>query len=90
MCSITGDGTDELGRLGRAIDDLADAVAAQHAPRAAHPAAEEPVAGQAGAGQNAQATSPDLTVQELATRLAAVWQMVAELDPELARRLARY
>ncbi|HEU5418088.1 MAG TPA: hypothetical protein VFV41_10390 [Streptosporangiaceae bacterium] len=94
MCSITGDGTDELGRLGRAIDDLADAVAAQQAPRAAQPATEEPAgpggAGQAGAGQDAQATSPGLTMQELATRLAAIWRMVAELDPELARRLARY
>jgi hypothetical protein len=36
----------------------------------------------AGAG----AASP----QELAGRLAEVWEMVAELDPELARRLAGY
>jgi ABC-type transporter Mla subunit MlaD len=27
---------------------------------------------------------------ELAGRLAEVWEMVAELDPELARRLAGY
>ena len=80
MCSITGDGTDEVGRLGRAIDDLADAVAAQQALGP----------GQPGAGHDAQAASPELTMQELATRLAAIWQMVAELDPELARRLARY
>ena len=62
MCSITGDGTDELGRLGQAIDDLADA----------------------------RTTHPELSMQELATRLAAIWQMVAELDPELARRLSEY
>ena len=30
------------------------------------------------------------SAQELAGRLAAVWEMVAELDPELARRLAGY
>jgi hypothetical protein len=34
----------------------------------------------------ADAASP----QELAGRLAEVWEMVAELDPELARRLAGY
>jgi hypothetical protein len=27
---------------------------------------------------------------ELATRLAALWQMVSDLDPELARRARRY
>jgi predicted trehalose synthase len=75
MCSITGDGTDELGRLGQAIDDLADAVAAQQDPRA---------------GQAARAASPELSLQELAARLAAIWQMVAELDPELSRRLSEY
>ena len=32
----------------------------------------------------------DLSAQDVATRLAAVWAMVAGLDPELARRLARY
>ncbi|HEY6492360.1 MAG TPA: hypothetical protein VIZ43_03745 [Trebonia sp.] len=30
------------------------------------------------------------SAQELAGRLAEVWEMVAELDPELARRLAGY
>jgi hypothetical protein len=27
---------------------------------------------------------------ELATRVAALWQMVSDLDPELARRARRY
>jgi hypothetical protein len=71
----TGDGTDELGRVGRAIDDLAEAVAGQRSPQP---------------GQQAPPGSPELTMQELAGRLAAIWQMVAELDPELARRLAAY
>jgi hypothetical protein len=81
MCSITGDSTDELGRLGRAIDDLADAMAAQQAREAQ----QDPQAGQA-----AHAASPELSMQELAARLAAIWQMVAELDPELAKRLSEY
>lgn len=77
MCSIRGDGTEDgdgtagLGRVGRAIDDLAEAVAGQRRPQAA-PGGPEP------------------TMQELAGRLAAIWEMVAELDPELARRLAGY
>jgi hypothetical protein len=32
----------------------------------------------------------EVTAQELASGLARVWTMVAELDPELARRLAGY
>lgn len=36
------------------------------------------------------AQSDAASAQELAGRLAKVWEMVAELDPELARRLARY
>lgn len=36
------------------------------------------------------ASDSDATAQELATGLARVWTMVAELDPELARRLAAY
>ena len=79
MCSITGDGTDELGRLGQAIDDLADAVAEQRT-----------TGGQPEGGQAARAASPELSMQELAARLASIWQMVAELDPELARRLSEY
>jgi hypothetical protein len=81
MCSISGDGTDKIGRVGQAIDDLADAVAAQHTQGTWQAPS---------AGQDAQATSPELTMQELAARLAAIWQMVAELDPELAKRLAGY
>jgi hypothetical protein len=51
----------EVDRLGRAIDELADAAQ----------------------GGNA-------STQDVATRLAQVWDMVADLDPELARRLAGY
>jgi hypothetical protein len=56
-----GTGQGDLGRLGEAIEQLADAA------------------------QGDAASS-----QELAGRLAEVWEMVAELHPELARRLAGY
>lgn len=56
-----GTGQGDLGRLGEAIEQLADA-------------AQGDAAGS----------------QELAGRLAEVWEMVAELDPELARRLTAY
>ncbi len=36
------------------------------------------------------ARDDDITAQELASGLAQVWSMVAELDPELARRMAAY
>jgi hypothetical protein len=69
MCSRPGDlseagedsGAGKLDRLGRAIDDLADAAQGREA-----------------------------STQELAGQLARVWDMVAELDPELARRIADY
>jgi hypothetical protein len=76
MCSIPGerpaspsgisqpgkpDSTSPVARLGRAIDELADA-----------------------------AQAPDARPQDLTERLAGVWEMVAELDPELARRLIGY
>jgi hypothetical protein len=54
-------GRGELDRLGRAIDEVADAARGREA-----------------------------STQELAGRLARVWDMVAELDPELARRIADY
>lgn len=36
------------------------------------------------------AREDDITAEELASGLARVWSMVAELDPELARRMAAY
>jgi ABC-type transporter Mla subunit MlaD len=56
-----GTGQEDLGRLGEAIEELADA-----------------------------AQGDEASAQELAGRLAEVWEMVADLDPELARRLAGY
>jgi hypothetical protein len=36
------------------------------------------------------AQARDATARDVAARLARVWEMVADLDPELARRLAGY
>ena len=37
-----------------------------------------------------QDASTEPSEDELATRIAALWQMVSDLDPELARRARRY
>jgi hypothetical protein len=36
------------------------------------------------------AKAAEVTVPELAARVAQLWQMVGDLDPELARRAQRY
>jgi hypothetical protein len=38
----------------------------------------------------AAAERPDAAAPEITAGLARLWQMVADLDPELARRLAGY
>jgi hypothetical protein len=38
----------------------------------------------------AAAQAPGTEVQDVTARLARLWAMVADLDPELARRLAEY
>jgi hypothetical protein len=42
------------------------------------------------AGGEAAGPGPDRADDELAGRLAAIWAMIAEADPELARRLPGY
>jgi hypothetical protein len=81
MCSIPGVAgnsgqVDRLGRLGRAIDELADAAQAQD--------------GGMQDGGMQDGGMQDGGMQEVAAHLARVWEMVADLDPELARRLAGY
>jgi hypothetical protein len=51
----------DVARLGRALDELADAAQAQ-----------------------------DAEAEDVAVILNTAWEMVAQLDPELARRLAGY
>jgi hypothetical protein len=79
MCSTA---SGQLARICRAIEELAGrSAAAGSAPASA---IAEP--GQAAAPEAGQGAAED----DLAARLAAIWAMVAEADPELARRLRGY
>jgi hypothetical protein len=66
---------ERLARIGTAIDELA---------AAALPGAGEGQPSQQ--GQPNQQGQPD----DIAGRLAQIWAMIAELDPELSRRLPGY
>jgi hypothetical protein len=79
MCSSGGG---QLARICRAIEELADRQAAGDSA-AASTTAES---GQAAASE----ADGDVAGDDLAARLAAIWAMVAEADPELARRLPGY
>jgi len=79
MCSNAGG---QLARICRAIEELADRSAA-----GGNAGAETA----AGPGEAAAARSDDTgTEEDLTARLAAIWAMVAEADPEMARRLPGY
>jgi hypothetical protein len=79
MCSTAGG---QLARICRAIEELADRSAA----RGSTPASTAAEPGQATAPEAGHGAAGD----DLAARLAAIWAMVAEADPELARRLPGY
>ena len=95
MCSTNGG---QLGRICRAIDELAACSASSDHAAAGGPAtaASEDGAAQAGAARRAgsadragptrQARRDDDDI----ARLAAIWEMVADADPELAKRLPGY
>jgi hypothetical protein len=75
MCSTADEW---LGRICQAIDELADTTA-------------DPGAGttnQPGADTAAQPSEP--AADDTAARLAAIWDMVADANPELAKRLPGY
>jgi hypothetical protein len=86
MCSSGGG---QLDRICRAIEELADRSGTEGSagvePRQAagaqpgRPTAE---------GASGTVAEDDLAVQ--LARLAAIWAMIAEADPELAKRLPRY
>jgi hypothetical protein len=82
MCSNTGG---QLARICRAIEELAGRPAT--GGNAGAGAAAEP--GEATApGSDDTGAEGDLTARLVA--LAAIWAMVAEADPELAKRLPGY
>jgi hypothetical protein len=75
MCSITDP---RLAMIGTAIDELAEA-------------ARDEAARDGGAGPGTLgAPGPADTSDTMAERVAGIWAMVADLDPGLAQRLARY
>ncbi len=78
MCSTNGG---QLGRICRAIEELAACSGSDDGAGTA-------AAADAGEGRTARAAcgrdGPDIT------RLAAIWEMVADADPELAKRLPGY
>jgi hypothetical protein len=82
MCSTAGG---QLARICRAIEELADCPAAGGSAAAA--AAAE--SGRVTASESGDVAAGDDLAAWLA-RLAAIWAMVAEADPELARRLPGY
>jgi hypothetical protein len=95
MCS-TKNG--QLDRICRAIDELAARPGAGMAPC---PGAGAPAGRGAGGGaEAASAASPDgmgvaahgaeLRAADDIARLAAIWKMLAEADPELAKRMPGY
>jgi hypothetical protein len=107
MCSMNGG---QLGRICRAIDELAGrSASSDHAASGGPaPAAGDDGAAQAGAARRTGAADQaDPTHQTGAAdqagapcpagrddgdiaRLAAIWEMVADADPELAKRLPGY
>jgi hypothetical protein len=103
MCSTNGG---QLGRICRAIDELAASsagadVAAGGAAQAAREggtaaaagstaAAKGSTAAREGSMPGAGAAPPGGRDDADIARLAAIWEMVADADPELAKRLPGY
>ena len=93
----------QLGRICRAIDELAaDSASADRGDGESAPAASEDGTAQEGAAHRDRAADPDGAAgrdgaprranrndADIA-RLAAIWEMVADADPELAKRLPGY
>ena len=93
MCSTTDEW---LGRICRAIDELAarstsaDSTVPGAEPGADtmdHPGADSTM-NEPDPGTATESSQP--TADDTAARLAAIWEMVADADPELARRLPGY
>jgi hypothetical protein len=84
MCSNTAR---RIARIGQAIDDLAaEALAAYGAAARRSPAAEGSSAAEGSAAGQGEISDADQVV----IRLARLWADLAELDPDIARRLPTY
>ena len=88
----------QLGRICRAIDELAGrSASSDHAASGGPaPAAGDDGAAQAGAARRTGAADQADPTRQAGrddgdiARLAAIWEMVADADPELAKRLPGY
>jgi hypothetical protein len=79
------DAAQRIAEIGRAIDDLA----VKAGPGAkAEAGAGAGAAGHLGPAADAEAATSD--TDPIVARLAELWALLAELDPEVARRLAGY
>jgi hypothetical protein len=95
MCSTNGG---QLGRICRAIDELAGRSASSDHAASGRPAsaagddgaAQPGAARRTGAAERAGATRRAGRDDGDIARLAAIWEMVADADPELAKRLPGY
>ena len=100
MCSTVGM---ELARLCLAIEELADDAASGDGAAAGSRHDQASVAADSGTtdSRNADSGTADSAASDsaatdaatdisVAARLAALWAMVAEADPEMARRLPGY
>jgi hypothetical protein len=81
MCSMNGG---QLGRICRAIEELA-----ARSGSGDDAAGTTRDAGEGGAARAEGARPPGQDDADIA-RLAAIWDMVADADPELAKRLPGY
>jgi hypothetical protein len=94
VCSTT---TARIARICAAIEDLAGrpeegAGVSVPATAAARPgeAAETGGAGRAAVAGGAPGLATPGAADDAAERLAAIWAMIADVDPELAKRLPGY
>jgi hypothetical protein len=93
MCSTSAQ---RIAEIGQAIDDLAaDARTAYEAARqpSARQGLTNPREGVVTAADSAAAgpgTAPASDTDRVVLRLAKLWEQLAELDPEVARRLGTY
>jgi len=85
MCSTTGG---QLARICQAIEELAGRPGPGDSAGPEPGQATAPGDDNAAAGDDNAAAGDDLAAR--LARLAAIWEMVAEADPELAKRLPGY
>jgi hypothetical protein len=97
MCSTH---PQRITEIGKAIDDLAAEALAAYAPAeganrgpgadAGPEADHRPASASPGSPRQANDLADVSDTDQVVIRLAQLWALLAELDPEVARRLPRY